>query len=211
MTMTMSNEQGKPDETYVEARGVVTACMRATSRSTDSGGRTRTHKRELVGSRKDRTALHTSAVTNHSRRVTSVMASEGAVSPAFAYTVVYVKDVPKSAAFYSAAFGYTVRRLDQSHKWAELESGATTIAFTPLHQRETDALTGAVQLPDSAGERGPVEICFDYADVDAAYRRAVDSGAVPVSPPEQKSWGQKVGYVRDIDGIIVRMGSHVRA
>lgn len=68
-----------------------------------------------------------------------------------------------------------------------------------------------MQLPDSAGERGPVEICFDYADVDAAYRRAVDSGAVPVSPPEQKSWGQKVGYVRDIDGIIVRMGSHVRA
>ncbi|XP_006649854.2 uncharacterized protein Mb0911c [Oryza brachyantha] len=137
--------------------------------------------------------------------------ASGAVSPAFAYTVVYVKDVARSAAFYSAAFGYSVRRLDQSLKWAELESGATTIAFTPLHQRETDALTGAVQLPGTAGERGPVEICFDYADVDAAYRHAVDSGAVPVSAPEQKSWGQKVGYVRDIDGIVVRMGSHVRA
>ncbi|GJN31063.1 hypothetical protein PR202_gb19417 [Eleusine coracana subsp. coracana] len=88
----------------------------------------------------------------------------GAVRPAFAYTVVYVRDVAKSAAFYSAAFGYSVRRLDESHKWAELESGSTTIAFTPLHQRET----------------------------------------------EQKNWGQKVGYVRDIDGIIVRIGSHVR-
>jgi uncharacterized glyoxalase superfamily protein PhnB len=55
-----------------------------------------------------------------------------------------------------------------------------------------------------------VEICFDYADVDAAYRRAVENGAVPVSAPEQKKWGQKVGYVRDVDGIIVRMGSHVR-
>ncbi|KAF0904204.1 hypothetical protein E2562_032982 [Oryza meyeriana var. granulata] len=144
------------------------------------------------------------------------MASE-AMSPAFAYTVVYVKGVAKSAAFYSATFGYTVRHLDQPIKahdqkmWAELESGATTIAFTPLHQRETDALTGAVQLPESAGERGPVEICFDYADVDAEYRRAVDSGAVPVSALEQKNWGQTVGYVRDIDGIIVRMGSHVRA
>ncbi|XP_062209208.1 uncharacterized protein LOC133910990 [Phragmites australis] len=136
--------------------------------------------------------------------------ASGAVRPAFAYTVVYVKDVAKSAAFYSAAFGYTVRRLDQSHKWAELESGATTIAFTPLHQRETDALTGAVQLPDAPAERGPVEICFDYADVDAAYRRAVDNGAVPVSAPEQKNWGQKVGYVRDIDGIIVRIASPVR-
>ncbi|KAL5210097.1 hypothetical protein ABZP36_005720 [Zizania latifolia] len=155
--------------------------------------------------------MASSGVVSPAFAYTVVYASSGAVSPAFAYTVVYVKDVAKSAAFYSAAFGYTVRRLDQSHKWAELESGTTTIAFTPLHQRETDALTGAVQLPDSPAERGPVEICFDYADVDAAYRRAMDNGAVPVSPPEPNNWGQKVGYVRDIDGIIVRMGSHVRA
>ncbi|KAF8683707.1 hypothetical protein HU200_044637 [Digitaria exilis] len=133
-----------------------------------------------------------------------------AVRPAFAYTIVYVSDVEKSAAFYAAAFGYTVRRQDQSHKWAELESGATTIAFTPLHQRETDGLSGEVKLPDSAAARGPVEICFVYEDVDAAYKRAVDEGAVPVSAPEQKPWGQKSGFVRDMDGNIVRIGSHVR-
>ena len=45
-------------------------------------------------------------------------------------------------------------------RWAELESGATTIAFTPLHQRETDGLSGEVQLPDAAAARGPVEVCF---------------------------------------------------
>ncbi|KAM0908085.1 hypothetical protein ACQ4PT_015689 [Festuca glaucescens] len=137
------------------------------------------------------------------------MASK-AVRPALAYIVVYVEDVVRSADFYAAAFGYSVRRIDDSRKWAELDTGSTTIAFTPLHQRETDALTGEVQLPKSPSDRGPVEICFDYADVDAAYRRAVENGAVPVSAPEQKKWGQKVGYVRDVDGIIVRMGSHVR-
>ncbi|XP_072975091.1 uncharacterized protein [Typha angustifolia] len=131
------------------------------------------------------------------------------LSPALAYIVVYVRDVAKSVAFYSTAFGYNVRRVDESHKWAELESGPTTIAFTPVHQRETDAITGAVQLPESGWERGPVEICFDYPDVDAAYRRAVENGAIPVSAPEAKNWGQKVGYVRDIDGIVVRLGSHV--
>ncbi|RWW48447.1 hypothetical protein BHE74_00045478 [Ensete ventricosum] len=160
--------------------------------------------------------------------------------PAFAYTVVYVKDVARSVAFYSDAFGYRVRRLDGSHRsdssssascaatfdssvviltvsfvllmvsrWGELESGQTTIAFTPLHQRETDERTGAVRTPAREGERGPVEVCFDYADVDAAYKRAVDRGAVPVSPPEVKEWGQKVGYVRDVDGIVVRLGSYV--
>ncbi|XP_042471757.1 uncharacterized protein Mb0911c-like [Zingiber officinale] len=132
-------------------------------------------------------------------------------SPTLGYIIVYVVDVAKSVDFYSAAFGYTVRRLDCSHRWGELESGPTTIAFTPLHQRETEGRTGAVRTAEEekGGARGPVEVCFDYADVDAAYERAVEKGAVPVSAPEVKEWGQKVGYVKDIDGNVVRLGSHV--
>lgn len=38
----------------------------------------------------------------------------------------------------------------------------------------------------------------------------MENGAVAVSDPEDKEWGQRVGYVRDIDGIVVRMGNHVR-
>ncbi|GAB4824375.1 hypothetical protein Ancab_007263 [Ancistrocladus abbreviatus] len=131
------------------------------------------------------------------------------LSPAFAYVVIYVKDVVKSVEFYAKAFGYNVRRLDESHRCGELESGQTTIAFTPMHQHETDDLTGSVQKSQSKLERGPVEVCLDFTDVDAAYKRAVENGAEAVREPEQKEWGQKVGYVRDIDGIVVRMGSHV--
>ncbi|MCL7045894.1 hypothetical protein MKW94_005108 [Papaver nudicaule] len=131
------------------------------------------------------------------------------LTPAFAYTVVYVKDVAKSVSFYADAFGYNVRRLDESHRWGELESGQTTIAFTPKHQHETDDVTGEVEDTQSQ-RREAVEVCFAYGDVDAAYKRAVENGAVPVHEPEDKEWGQKVGYVRDIDGIVVRIGSHVR-
>ncbi|GFS37372.1 dessication-induced 1VOC superfamily protein [Actinidia rufa] len=156
------------------------------------------------------------------------------LKPAFAYAVVYVKDVAKSVAFYAKAFGYGVRRLDESHRYnyaklytlkceyvhppyicvgvadgGELESGQTTIAFTPLHQHETDGLTGSVQVAGSGHVRNQVEICFDYPDVIAAYKRAVENGVVPVSEPEEKEWGQKVGYVRDMDGNVVRMGSYV--
>ena len=63
----------------------------------------------------------------------------------------------------------------------------------------------------SSKKRNPVEVCFDYSDVDAAYKRALENGAVAVSEPEEKEWGQKVGYVRDIDGIVVRLGSNVHA
>lgn len=55
-------------------------------------------------------------------------------------------------------------------RWGELESGHTTIAFTPRHQHETDDLTGAVQVPKSDSERPPVEICLVYTDVDAAFK-----------------------------------------
>lgn len=36
--------------------------------------------------------------------------------PVFGYVVVYVKDVAASVAFYGKAFGYDVRRLDESHR-----------------------------------------------------------------------------------------------
>ncbi|PIA39054.1 hypothetical protein AQUCO_02700315v1 [Aquilegia coerulea] len=99
------------------------------------------------------------------------MASKSSnLSPAFAYTVVYVKDVAKSVAFYAKAFGYNVRRLDESHRWGELESGQTTIAFTSIHQHETDEVTGSVQMPKTNSERNSVEVCFAYSDVDAAYK-----------------------------------------
>ncbi|XWS53148.1 hypothetical protein CRYUN_Cryun11dG0132900 [Craigia yunnanensis] len=136
------------------------------------------------------------------------MASD--LKPTFAYTVVYVKDVAKSVDFYAKAFGYNVRRLDESHRWGELESGHTTIAFTRQHQHETDDITGVVQVPKSDLERPPMELCLVYSDVDVAFKRAVENGAVPVNQPENKQdWGQKVGYVRDIDGMTVRMGSYV--
>ncbi|KAI5666055.1 hypothetical protein M9H77_15908 [Catharanthus roseus] len=109
--------------------------------------------------------------------------------------LVYVKDVAKSVVFYAKAFGHKVRRLDESHRWGELESGETTIAFTPIQQHETDDLTGEVLTPHSGRERQPVEICFDYVDIDAAYKRAVENGAVLVSEAEEKVF---VGETRNI-------------
>ncbi|XP_078428956.1 dessication-induced 1VOC superfamily protein [Wolffia australiana] len=133
------------------------------------------------------------------------------LKPAFAYAVVYVKDVAEMVEFYAKAFGYEVRRLDDARRWGELAAGETTIAFTPARQHETDAVTGVVRLSVSPRERPPIELCFVYDDVDRAFQRAVENGAAPVAMPEEKPWGQKVGYVRDPDGNVIRLGSPVRA
>lgn len=52
-------------------------------------------------------------------------------------------------------------------RWGELESGQTTI---PARQHETDDVTGAVHAPTGESRRSPVEVCFDYEDVHAAYK-----------------------------------------
>ncbi|XP_006846134.2 uncharacterized protein LOC18436043 [Amborella trichopoda] len=109
----------------------------------------------------------------------------GSLSPEFAYAVVYVKDVAKYVAFYIRAFGCKVRTLHESHR---------------LHSLEC--------LVSSQGKERYICIVTDYrrwrCDVS---KRAIEPGARPVREPEEKEWGQKVGYVRDMDGIVVRLGS----
>ena len=39
------------------------------------------------------------------------------LEPQFAYTVVYMKDVDKSAEFYSKAFSFNIRRLNNRHRY----------------------------------------------------------------------------------------------
>ena len=47
----------------------------------------------------------------------------------FAYTILYVNDVVQSVAFYEKAFGVTQRFIDETHQYAEIETGETTLAF----------------------------------------------------------------------------------
>lgn len=43
----------------------------------------------------------------------------------------------------------------------------------------------------------------------ACLQHAVSTGAEAVAPPEAKEWGQKVGYVRDPDGVSIRLASEL--
>jgi catechol 2,3-dioxygenase-like lactoylglutathione lyase family enzyme len=45
------------------------------------------------------------------------------------YTILYVKDVPRSVAFYEDAFGLTRRFVHEAGMYAEMDTGATTLSF----------------------------------------------------------------------------------
>lgn len=122
------------------------------------------------------------------------------------YVILYVEDVLKTVAFYQEAFGIPQRFLHESHQYAEMETGATTLAFASeqfikeSHQfrpnRKNELAAGA-------------EIAFTVDDVEKQFQIAIDSGAVEVLKPLQKPWGQVVSYVRDNNGFIVEICSPV--
>lgn len=55
------------------------------------------------------------------------------LSPAFGYTVLYVKDVSKSVDFYAKAFGYAVRRLDESYRFINYPNISCIYLFISYH------------------------------------------------------------------------------
>jgi len=122
----------------------------------------------------------------------------------FSYTILYVKDVAQSAAFYEKAFGLKQRFIHESGQYAEMETGGTSLAFSSNELAKSNLPQGFQENSRSNLPAG-IEVGFVTNDVVAAFERAVEAGAVPVVDPKVKPWGQTVAYVRDLDGILIEL------
>ena len=122
----------------------------------------------------------------------------------FGYTILYVKDVPRSVAFYEDAFGLARRFVHEAGMYAEMDTGATTLSFAAYGLAKSNLPCGFQEHQVSAPPAG-FEVAFITGDVQAAYDRALAAGAFPVAPPAIKPWGQTVAFVRDKDGIVVEL------
>lgn len=124
----------------------------------------------------------------------------------FAYTILYVKNVAQSVAFYERAFGLKQRFMDESGQYAEMETGGTALAFAANELARSNLPEGFQENSLSSLPAG-IEVGFVTEDVIAAFSQAVEAGAIAVVAPKVKPWGQTVAYVRDLDGILIEMGS----
>ncbi len=123
----------------------------------------------------------------------------------FGYTIIYVTDVAATVTFYDRAFGIPKRFMDDKQQYAELETGATALAFAA---EAMATLNGVTIRPNRPQEVAPaVEIALITPHVAAAYDHAVSAGAEAIHPPTQKPWGQTVAYVRDLNGLLVELCS----
>jgi uncharacterized glyoxalase superfamily protein PhnB len=126
-------------------------------------------------------------------------------------TVLYVDDVPTVLDFYGRAFGIEPefvdlevalpgRDPDGRYQFASLDMEGGSLQFA-THD------LGRLLMPGysrpTTGQPSGVEIAFYTRDVAAAYRRAVEAGALEVAEPKEMPWGQTVAYVRSVEGTFV--------
>jgi uncharacterized glyoxalase superfamily protein PhnB len=124
------------------------------------------------------------------------------------YTLIYVSDVAATVAFYELAFGLQRRFIHESSLYAEMDTGETTLSFAAETMAE---MNGLAIRPNSLRDLpAGIEICLVTDSPEEAYDYAVAAGALAAKAVEEKPWGQRVGYVRDLNGCLVEICSPVR-
>jgi PhnB protein len=121
-----------------------------------------------------------------------------------------VDDAAAAIDFYVKAFGATeLGRVP--HPDGRLVHAALTIngSTVMLNDDFPDFNGGTSTTPTSLGGT-PVTIHLQVPDVETAFARALDAGAVVVAPLEDQFWGDRYGMVRDPFGHQWSLGQPVR-
>lgn len=128
----------------------------------------------------------------------------------FAYTIFYVKDVTETIDFYEKAFGFEKKFVTPENDYAELVSGETTIAFASVGLGNTNIKEGFIESSPSNKPFG-FELAFTTIQIEEDFERAKNAGAIEVHGILEKPWGQKVGYVRDINGFLIEICTPIQS
>lgn len=121
------------------------------------------------------------------------------------YTLFYVNDVVSSMDFYEKAFDLEKGFLHPSNTYGEMITGGTKLGFVSHEVAGSHGFKYKKQSSDS--ELPSFEIGFVTDDVEAAFNKAIDSGAQVLMNPENMPWGQIVSYVKDNNGFIIEICS----
>ncbi len=122
----------------------------------------------------------------------------------FAYTILYVTDVAKSILFYEKAFGLERTFIAPDETYGEMKTGTTKLAFAAI-PFVLKSLPDSFLSSDLKKKPFGIEIGFATENVEADFEKALAAGAVSVVKPMEKPWGQKVAYVRDLDGFLIEL------
>ncbi|MBZ4037734.1 VOC family protein [Flavobacterium sp. 17A] len=128
----------------------------------------------------------------------------------FGYTILYVENVEESISFYENAFGFSRKFVSPDNDYGELITGETTLSFASKKLAESNLKDGFIE---SSLEDKPfaIEIGFITDNVPELLQKATTFGAVIVSEPVEKPWGQIVAYARDLNGFLIEICTEVKS
>jgi uncharacterized glyoxalase superfamily protein PhnB len=119
--------------------------------------------------------------------------------------IFYVADVAKTIEFFENAFGLERLFIDPTGHYGQLQTGTTALGFASLELARQNLPQGFQRITPK--ELPGCEISFTAKNVQRSLTLAVKAGAELVASPEEKPWGQTVGYVRDFNGILIEIAS----
>ena len=127
----------------------------------------------------------------------------------YAYTILYVKSVKNTIEFYEKAFGFTKKFITPENDYGELVSGETTISFASIELGKSNFKNEFEQISYSKKPFG-IEMAFTTENIEADFKKAIDSGATLFESIIEKPWGQKVGYLLDNNGFLIEICTPIK-
>ena len=116
----------------------------------------------------------------------------------------YVENVEKTIAFYDKAFGFKQKFTTSEKDYAELISGETTLAFASLELGKSNLKKGFISSNKQNKPFG-IELAFTTKNIEKDIKLAIKAGAIQVEELKTKPWGQKVAYLKDINGFLIEI------
>ncbi|MCH2057054.1 MAG: VOC family protein [Thalassotalea sp.] len=126
----------------------------------------------------------------------------------FGYTIAYVDNVDKAISFFEDAFGMKRKFITKEKDYAELDTGETTLSFAS-HELGSSNFSGEYISVTSSIRPLGIEIALVTDDVKSAHSAALNHGAIEMSAPNLKPWGQIISYVRCPSGILLEICSPI--
>ncbi len=122
---------------------------------------------------------------------------------------IMVDDMAVMVRFYRDVLGFEIKEEEDTSNVFLQKDGTLFLLY-----RKTDfeKMTGR-KFSYCTGVNGHYEIALSaetFAEVDAAFSKAVAAGAEAVMEPTTEPWGQRTCYIADSEGNLIEIGSFVK-
>ena len=119
---------------------------------------------------------------------------------------ILVEDMAKMIRFYRGVLGFEIQEAEDASNVYLVKDGTLFLLYG---RKDFESMTHR-RYDYVKGLNGHTEMALyvdTFEEVDLAFRKAVENGALPVLEPELEPWGQRTCYIADPEGNLIEIAS----